>query len=102
MSVSGWTAYDEFGRKTDQYNAGGKIYSIVNNDSYAYVSRSDYNYFVELAYQKYGNNTETVYAYTDKLRRLNSISAKNSSNQILMNPVYSYDYIYDTPQNLDR
>lgn len=64
-----------------------------NGNPYAYIKQITYDLFEQRTAIKYGNNTVNTYAYDSKLRRLKSMTAKQSNNTLLLDNTYSYDLV---------
>ncbi|MDR6969251.1 RHS repeat-associated protein [Flavobacterium arsenatis] len=78
------------------YDLGGnlnKVTGMVNSQSYDYIKRIDYDYFEQRKYLKYGNDTETSYAYTATMRRMKNLNVKTADQQDLFNNDYGYDKV---------
>lgn len=76
------------------YDLGGNLSSVETSiEPLVYVKRIDYDYFEQRTFIKYGNNTETAYTYTNKLRRLDKLVSKTATNQTFLNGQYTYDKI---------
>lgn len=78
------------------YDKGGNLKKTtgqLNSQNYDYIKQIDYDHFEQRTYVKYGNNTETSYAYTPELRRLNNLKVKTAAQQDLFNNTYQYDLV---------
>lgn len=64
-----------------------------NGNPYDYIKQITYDLFEQRTAIKYGNNTVNTYAYDSKLRRLKSMTAKQSNNTLLLDNTYSYDLV---------
>ncbi|WP_084625894.1 SpvB/TcaC N-terminal domain-containing protein [Flavobacterium soli] len=73
------------------YDLGGNLNKVEGKDQY--ITRIDYDHFEQRTYMRYGNNTETFYTYTPKMRRLSSLNVKTADQQSLFNNVYGYDQV---------
>ncbi|MDX2069123.1 MAG: toxin TcdB middle/N-terminal domain-containing protein [Haliscomenobacter sp.] len=79
-----------------KYNRAGNLYSIdgqKNGNPYPYVSKLGYDEFEAKVYLKYGNGTETTYAFDEQRRRLQTLQAATPKGQLMLNNKYSYDAV---------
>jgi RHS repeat-associated protein len=78
------------------YDHGGNVNKItgdLNGTPYNYLDRADYDYYEQRTYVKYGNGSENIYSYTPELHRLNNLTEKSSSTDVLGNNTYTYDKV---------
>lgn len=78
------------------YNRAGNLYSIEgqkNGNPYSYVSKLGYDEFESKVYLKYGNGTETTYAYDDQRRHLQLLQAATPRGNLILNNKYNYDAV---------
>lgn len=78
------------------YNRAGELSSIDGQkagNSYSYVSKLGYDEFEAKVYLKYGNGTETTYAFDDQRRRLKLLQATTANGNPMLNNSYSYDAV---------
>ena len=79
-----------------RYNLAGKLKSMsshrfgLNTD---FVKRMGYDKFEQRAFLRYGNDTETQYAYEDERRRLRSMTVTNADGRTFMDNHYEYDAV---------
>ncbi len=81
---------------TYQYNRSGGLLSIAGQklgNSYYYVSQLGYDEFEDRVYLRYGNGTETHYAFDSLRRRLQLLQSSTASGRLMMNNRYSYDAV---------
>lgn len=97
--------YDTFGRVqnmtypdgevlTYHYDSGGEVNQVTGTrggNNYTYVSRLEYDKFVDRAYIDYGNNVHTAYAYDPRNRHLTGIQSGPATGDPFQNTSYSYD-----------
>ncbi|MEN2402529.1 SpvB/TcaC N-terminal domain-containing protein [Flavobacterium sp. MC2016-06] len=77
------------------YNRAGNLQSMQGkkeNHTYDYIKQLSYDEFEQRKYLKYGNDTETNYAYDPKMRRLQELQVKSGARQVIDNS-YSYDLV---------
>jgi RHS repeat-associated protein len=88
--------YPDGEKVTYSYNLGGclnKMSGTVGTAPYNYIERIDYDEYEQRAYMLYGNKTETYYAYSADLRRLENLRVLTPNGSELMNDKYGYDNI---------
>ena len=97
--------YDSWNRLTElvypdgeklsyQYDFGGNLKKVVNNDGYQYISGIKYDEYGQRQSISYGNGTQSNFSYNNATRRLqyHRLTANNPSNPVyLLSNYYHYD-----------
>ena len=79
------------------YDLGGNLKSVQNDetDPYQYIKNIEYDYYGQMTYIQYANDTESHYYYEPELRRLDGLNVKNGNGNDLYFNVYEYDFVWN-------
>ena len=75
------------------YDMGGSLISMQNQEGYPYVRNVAYNEFGQKTKVEFGNGTVNTYEYTGVLNRLDKAQATASNAENMLNNTYTYDLI---------
>ncbi|MBR4493024.1 MAG: RHS repeat protein, partial [Bacteroidales bacterium] len=85
--------YPDGERLNYQYDLGGQLQSISNNNNYTYLDNVAYDRFGAKISQEYGNGLVTSYTYDSYTRRLSQITVADNSNNPYGDIQYGYDLV---------
>lgn len=84
-----------------EYNLGGNLKRIVNDENYEYVKNIEYDNYEQRTLMEYGNDTKSEYTYLPTSRNLSTHILEDNLNNQLLNNNYTYDFVGNVIQQVN-